>query len=175
MLNVILCFHLVTFLCVELLSIGLRKYGAYTVRIAAESTNFGVGPFSVAIEFRTLEDCKCSDPFFACTALYIDMVSFSDPEAPRDISVKMEEDTTILVTWLPPENPNGKIVSYQMVYAGYNLTHQVIFASHIYAFTLVHIWQIPYIGVIMFTTHTRRMLNLLMVHTLPLSMTLTFY
>lgn len=53
----LLCFYMGTFDF-----IGLQKYGAYSVRIAAES-QFGAGPYSVAIEFRTLEDCKCFDTF----------------------------------------------------------------------------------------------------------------
>lgn len=80
------------------------------------------------------------------------MVSFSDPEAPRDISVKMEEDTTIIVTWLPPEHPNGKIDLYQMAYAGYNLTRQVE------KVICIHLWCAIYnVGVITFTAHTCRM------------------
>lgn len=64
------------------------------------------------------------------------MVSLSDPEAPRNLSVQMEEDTTIVVTWLPPEHPNGIIDLYQMAYAGYNLSQQVLHLQDNYLYSL---------------------------------------
>ena len=40
-----------------LASTGLQKYGKYYLQVAAQSED-GLGPYSIPIEFRTLEDSK---------------------------------------------------------------------------------------------------------------------
>ena len=53
----------------------------------------GVGPLSLSGVIKTVETA---------------------PTAPRNVTVTIIEETTILVTWLPPEATNGIIISYTM-------------------------------------------------------------
>lgn len=38
------------------------------------------------------------------------------PSAPRKVELKQEDDTSVKVTWLPPEYPNGIIQKYRIIY-----------------------------------------------------------
>ena len=51
------------------------------------------------------------------------------PEAPRNISVKLDAHTSVIVTWMPPKNPNGVIQEYQIEYTGYIMKSNTVCIS----------------------------------------------
>ncbi|KAK1169211.1 hypothetical protein AOXY_G10174 [Acipenser oxyrinchus oxyrinchus] len=77
---------------------GLKKYTEYKLRIAAST---GVGESSLSEEddifARTMED---------------------EPEsAPQNLTVQHVTASTAVISWLPPEKPNGIITYYKVTYA----------------------------------------------------------
>ncbi|MGH0181026.1 UNVERIFIED_CONTAM: hypothetical protein FKN15_020270 [Acipenser sinensis] len=77
---------------------GLKKYTEYKLRVAAST---GVGESSLSEEddifARTMED---------------------EPEsAPQNLTVQHVTASTAVISWLPPEKPNGIITYYKVTYA----------------------------------------------------------
>ncbi|CAK1547627.1 unnamed protein product [Leptosia nina] len=69
---------------------NLLKYANYTIKVAGYSS-YGVGPFSYPIVCTTLQDV---------------------PSPPADIKVLVLSPTALLISWKPPEKPNGEILYY---------------------------------------------------------------
>ncbi|XP_047519401.1 Down syndrome cell adhesion molecule-like protein Dscam2 isoform X1 [Pieris napi] len=69
---------------------NLLKYANYTIKVAGYSS-YGVGPFSYPILCTTLQDV---------------------PSPPADIKVLVLSPTTLLISWKPPDRPNGEILFY---------------------------------------------------------------
>ena len=54
-----------------------------------------------------------------------DLLCTSVPGPVRDITVELRQgadNITAVLSWLPPDEPNGVITQYQAFYAGYNGT-----------------------------------------------------
>ncbi|XP_013147057.1 PREDICTED: Down syndrome cell adhesion molecule-like protein Dscam2 [Papilio polytes] len=79
-----------TSLHTELYLQALMKYTNYTVKVAGYS-NYGPGPYSYPIVCATLQDV---------------------PDPPADIKVLVLSPTSLLVSWKPPEHPNGELLYY---------------------------------------------------------------
>ncbi|XP_045506912.1 Down syndrome cell adhesion molecule-like protein Dscam2 [Colias croceus] len=69
---------------------NLLKYTNYTIKVAGFSS-YGVGPFSYPIVCTTLQDV---------------------PSPPADIKVLVLSPTSLLISWKPPDRPNGEIIYY---------------------------------------------------------------
>nr|XP_018897402.1 PREDICTED: Down syndrome cell adhesion molecule-like protein Dscam2 isoform X3 [Bemisia tabaci] len=69
---------------------GLRKFTNYTIQVLA-FTKMGSGPYSYPLPCTTDEDV---------------------PGAPEDIKVVLSSAHSLLVSWLPPKEPNGVITKY---------------------------------------------------------------
>lgn len=41
------------------------------------------------------------------------------PSPPTNVTVVRVGDKTVLVSWMPPLEPNGQITLYELMYAGY--------------------------------------------------------
>ena len=53
----------------------------------------------------------------------------SDPGPVKNVTIDLRQGTdnvTALLSWLPPDEPNGVITQYQVFYAGYNGTQVYI-------------------------------------------------
>ena len=62
---------------------------------------------------------------------YFDILSTSVPGPVKDVTVELRQgadNVTAVLSWLPPDEPNGVITQYQVFYAGYNGTqvHTVV-------------------------------------------------
>ena len=62
---------------------------------------------------------------------YFDILCTSVPGPVRDVTVELSQsadNVTAVLSWLPPDEPNGVITQYQVFYAGYNGTqvHTVV-------------------------------------------------
>ncbi|XP_038217932.1 Down syndrome cell adhesion molecule-like protein Dscam2 [Zerene cesonia] len=79
-----------TSLHTELYLQNLMKYTNYTIKVAAYSS-YGPGPFSYPIVCSTLEDV---------------------PGPPADIKVLVLSSSSLLISWKPPDQPNGEILYY---------------------------------------------------------------
>ncbi|XP_045506832.1 Down syndrome cell adhesion molecule-like protein Dscam2 [Colias croceus] len=79
-----------TSLHTELYLQNLMKYTNYTIKVAAYSS-YGPGPFSYPIVCTTLEDV---------------------PGPPADIKVLVLSSSSLLISWKPPDQPNGEILYY---------------------------------------------------------------
>ena len=103
--------------------IGLQKYGMYAATIAAK-TMIGRGPISNALEFRTNEDGRYYSLYIIhpirCHGSHIHLLPVV-PGPPKNISLKLINATSVLLTWAKPDNPNGEIIEYQVNYSGYRL------------------------------------------------------
>ena len=60
-----------------------------------------------------------------------DLLCTSVPGPVKDITVELRQgadNITAVLSWLPPDEPNGVITQYQVFYAGYNGTqvHTVV-------------------------------------------------
>ncbi|XP_068195895.1 receptor-type tyrosine-protein phosphatase F-like isoform X6 [Antennarius striatus] len=75
---------------------GLSPYSEYEFRVMAVN-NIGRGPPSDPVETRTGEQAPSSPPLF--------------------VQARMLSDTTMLVQWEPPEEPNGRIRGYRIYYS----------------------------------------------------------
>ena len=59
--------------------------------------------------------------------VYVNMVSLSYlgpttvPSEPKNPEVKVINETAVMMFWLTPDNPNGIIREYQVIYTGYKL------------------------------------------------------
>ena len=53
---------------------------------------------------------------FACLFSYPVCVLSAVPSEPRSLMVVSITDTTVTLSWLPPDSPNGIIVGYQVQY-----------------------------------------------------------
>ena len=56
---------------------------------------------------------------------YFDLLCTSAPGPVSDMSVELRQgadNVTAVLSWLPPDEPNGVITQYQVFYAGYNGT-----------------------------------------------------
>lgn len=56
------------------------------------------------------------------------LCSLIAPSVPRNVELRDKEDTSLKVTWLPPEYPNGIIEKYRIIYSnntGKNYTVEV--------------------------------------------------
>ena len=49
----------------------------------------------------------------------------SVPSAPQNVTDELLNAITVRLHWDPPENPNGVITGYQVIYYGYRATVQV--------------------------------------------------
>ena len=68
------------------------------------------------------------------TTLLAVIVSFAVPGAPANVIVKVENATAVSITWSEPNNPNGNILEYQIIFFGFKtisvsslLRHAVLF------------------------------------------------
>ena len=62
---------------------------------------------------------------------YFDLLCTSAPGPVRDVTVELRQgadNVTAVLSWLPPDEPNGVITQYQVFYAGYNGTQVHIVA-----------------------------------------------
>lgn len=53
------------------------------------------------------------------------------PGAPGDIMYQILTDTTVQLYWNPPDHPNGIIVSYQIIYRGYQVNQTASAATNV--------------------------------------------
>ncbi|GAB6020837.1 Down syndrome cell adhesion molecule-like protein 1 [Chamberlinius hualienensis] len=84
----------------------LRKFTNYSIQVLA-NTKTGDGPLSDAIF------CKTSDDV---------------PEQVRDIKAIVASKESIIISWIPPENPNGILLSYTIYWQ--NSRHEKNAQSH---------------------------------------------
>ena len=95
--------------------LGLQKYHEYNISISA-ATKEGQGPFSPQIIGWTLEDgMTLYDHFAQYTAHY---QQYTVPDTPRELSAKVVNGSSVIVTWNPPLNENGILLGYQVTYRG---------------------------------------------------------
>jgi len=73
---------------------GLQGYSIFTVSVAAQ-TAMGTGPSITVQTDRTPEGV---------------------PGAPDDIAYQIVTDTAVQLYWNPPDNPNGNISLYQVIF-----------------------------------------------------------
>ena len=62
---------------------------------------------------------------------YYDLLCTSVPGPVRNVTVELRQgadDVSAVFSWLPPDEPNGVITLYQVLYAGYNRTQVHIVA-----------------------------------------------
>ena len=55
--------------------------------------------------------------------MHYDLLCTSVPGLVRDVTVELSQgadNVTAVLSWLPPDEPNGVIIQYQVFYAGYN-------------------------------------------------------
>ena len=107
-----------TSLSVELELSSLRPYHTYMFEVAG-STIAGEGPFSEAISVLTPEDGK-----HIMTALFYDVDTIKTlfslysavPTAPVsvDVNTVAGQPSQLLVTWQPPDVPNGVVSEYRV-------------------------------------------------------------
>ena len=76
---------------------------------------------------------------------YFYLFSNTAPSSPRNLTLRVESDTMISVSWLPPEHKNGKIIQYriQLRELGMNLSERIAKVSGGASFTLVNLLK-PY-------------------------------
>ena len=105
---------------------NLKPYSRYTWRVAA-TTTAGVGPFS-PVGLISLESSKlvillhyicCST--FLCLLQYgcIHVVYPIAPGPVSELSYEVKTNTSVSITWKPPKEPNGVIVSYVVEHGVY--------------------------------------------------------
>ena len=105
----------------------MQKYSTVSVQIAAE-TSAGVGPFSKT-ESALTEQART---FLKMTQNMLSYISNSipiAPSAPKQAQVEVLNETAVMVSWSTPDNPNGIIQEFQVIYTGYKpvLEEEVIF------------------------------------------------
>ena len=64
---------------------------------------------------------------------YYDLLCTSVPGPVKNVTVELRQgadNITAVLSWQPPDEPNGVITQYQVFYAGYNGT-QVVIVVHI--------------------------------------------
>ncbi|XP_053348207.1 immunoglobulin superfamily DCC subclass member 4 isoform X2 [Clarias gariepinus] len=81
----------------EILLGALKPFTRYELAIQSNGINTG-GPFSGTVEESTLTDRPSSPP--------------------TDLQLSAIDSSSVLVSWRPPLEPNGIIISYQMLYSG---------------------------------------------------------
>ena len=82
---------------------------------------------------------------------YFDLFCTSAPGPVSDISVELRQgadNVTAVLSWLPPDEPNGVITQYQVFYAGYNGT-QVPLLVLLLLFKIIHITHIKFVAIVM--------------------------
>ena len=65
---------------------------------------------------------------------YFELLCTSVPGPVRNVTVELRQTldyVTVVLTWRPPDEPNGIITQYQVLYAGYNGTqvYNVVIAT----------------------------------------------
>ncbi|XP_026149791.1 immunoglobulin superfamily DCC subclass member 4 [Mastacembelus armatus] len=85
----------------EILLSALRPFTQYELAVQSNGVDV-VGPFSSTVEESTLSD-RPSTP-------------------PEELQLSALDSSSVLVSWRPPLEPNGIIVSYRILYSG-NLSH----------------------------------------------------
>lgn len=93
----------------------LRKYTNYTIQVLA-FTIVGDGVLSRPTYCRTEEDGICF--FFSKRMLFFYDFFLTAPGPPADIKVVVMSSSSLLVSWLPPLEPNGIVTKYNL-YARY--------------------------------------------------------
>ena len=48
----------------------------------------------------------------------------------RNVTIELRQDDTAGLSWQPPDEPNGVITQYQVLYTGYNGTQVHIDSGH---------------------------------------------
>ncbi|XP_066510450.1 immunoglobulin superfamily DCC subclass member 4-like [Hoplias malabaricus] len=81
----------------EILLGALKPFTRYELAVQSNGINFG-GPFSSTVEESTLADRPSSPP--------------------TDLQLSAINSFSVMVSWRPPLEPNGIIVSYRMLYSG---------------------------------------------------------
>ena len=64
---------------------------------------------------------------------YYELLFTSVPGPVRNVTVELREDAnniTAVLSWQPPDEPNGVITQYQVLYAGYNGTQVYIVVGY---------------------------------------------
>ncbi|KAG4065278.1 hypothetical protein HA402_012720, partial [Bradysia odoriphaga] len=89
---------------------GLKKYTNYTMQVLA-TTSGGDGVRSPPIHCQTEQDGKFSVTSRQRTSR-LNTISLSVPEAPTAVKALVVGAEAILVSWLPPAQPNGLITQY---------------------------------------------------------------
>jgi len=88
----------------------LVPFVQYSVRVAAMSNN-GSGPFSDVVEQTSGQDGKLN-----CKLYIFTFYTFPVPSAPRSLTVISVTDTTVTLSWSPPDPTNGVITLYELQY-----------------------------------------------------------
>ena len=102
------------------ISSGLVAFTNYSVDVAAINVN-GTGPFSNAVYGASGQDSKQSIMYYELfTILTI------EPSAPRSLSKDALNSTSVTLSWLPPENPNGVILHYEVVQHNGNISSSLV-------------------------------------------------
>ena len=97
---------------------GLTPYTNYTFRVAGDNDN-GTGPYSNITSILTEEESNHTKQF--CHSYYNNLLLLYNNSlciAPGPVSnlTGTPKFTSIVLTWSPPQEPNGVIVSYEVTY-----------------------------------------------------------
>ena len=62
------------------------------------------------------------------------------PGEPKELMLKVLNETAVRLSWAPPDSPNGVILDYEVIYYGYKLVEcnkvTSIFKSNVFLFSL---------------------------------------
>lgn len=103
---------------------GLEAYTMYSVALAAVTIN-GTGPFSDAVNGLSGQASKR----ITLIHYYLLLHKILEPSAPRSLSADDIQSTSIILSWLPPNTPNGIIMQYEVQYNADNETSFVNFTA----------------------------------------------
>lgn len=65
----------------------------------------------------------------SCTSFYTIVILFFTivvSSSPVDLKEQVTDDNRVILTWKPPNYPNGVITGYQIIYNGHKRSSQVI-------------------------------------------------
>jgi len=88
----------------------LVPFVQYSVRVAAMSNN-GSGPFSDTVVQTSGQDSKLNYKLYIFSFMH-----FPVPIAPQSLTVNSVTDTTVTLSWSPPDPTNGVITLYELQY-----------------------------------------------------------
>ena len=98
------------------LTAGLPKFANLNITVAAR-TSIGLGPASAPVPVTTFEDGEWANESGSQVA---SMIMYSAvPGPPTSVKAAVFDKTSIILTWAPPSNPNGRVLGFQVLYHGY--------------------------------------------------------